>query len=46
MEFKTEDLERVAMGLAIRYPNQVITSKDVIAEAMRLHLGKELKNER
>lgn len=43
MEFKVEDLERVAMGLAIQYPNQVITDRDIIAEAMRLHLGKELR---
>lgn len=43
MEFDREELERVALGLAIEYPNQVITDKDVIAEAMRLHLGKDLR---
>lgn len=43
MEFKIEDLERVAIGLAMQYPNQVILEKDVIAEATRLHLGKDIR---
>lgn len=46
MEFDREELERVALGLAMEYPNQVITDDDVIAEAKRLHLGKDLRKGR
>ena len=30
--------ERVALGLAMRYPGQIITEGDVDAEMRRLHL--------
>lgn len=45
MEYKTEDLRMVALGMAMSYPGQKITERDIIAEANRLHLGKPLRRD-